>query len=97
MPTQWRTIAPIVGRTPPQVRLDCRPPAVQAHALTTTLSLQCLERYEYLLDQAQKKVDGDMTQDDPRTLKVGEIDPEAMSARPDPIDMDEDGEFISLK
>ena len=29
MPTQWRTIAPIVGRT----------------------AAQCLERYEYLLDQ----------------------------------------------
>lgn len=34
MPTQWRTIAPIIGRT----------------------AAQCLERYEYLLDQAQKKV-----------------------------------------
>ena len=36
MPTQWRTIAPIVGRT----------------------AAQCLERYEYLLDQAQKKEEG---------------------------------------
>merc|ERR1711997_933390 len=36
MPTQWRTIAPIVGRT----------------------AAQCLERYEHLLDQAQKKEDG---------------------------------------
>lgn len=34
MPTQWRTIAPIIGRT----------------------AAQCLERYEYLLDQAQRKV-----------------------------------------
>lgn len=34
MPTQWRTIAPIIGRT----------------------AAQCLERYEFLLDQAQKKV-----------------------------------------
>merc|ERR1719222_1646669 len=33
MPTQWRTIAPIVGRT----------------------AAQCLERYEALLDQAQRK------------------------------------------
>ena len=31
MPTQWRTIAPIVGRT----------------------AAQCLERYEYLLDQVR--------------------------------------------
>lgn len=70
MPTQWRTIAPIIGRT----------------------AAQCLERYEYLLDQAQKKEDGDDTVDDPRKLKPGEIDPnpETKPARPDPKDMDED-------
>jgi pre-mRNA-splicing factor CDC5/CEF1 len=73
MPTQWRTIAPIVGRT----------------------AAQCLERYEYLLDQAQKKEDGDDgmgANDDPRKLKPGEIDPnpETKPARPDPQDMDED-------
>ncbi|XP_026274832.1 cell division cycle 5-like protein [Frankliniella occidentalis] len=69
MPTQWRTIAPIIGRT----------------------AAQCLERYEYLLDQAQKKEDGDETED-PRKLKPGEIDPnpETKPARPDPKDMDED-------
>merc|ERR1712223_1456385 len=70
---QWRTIAPIVGRT----------------------AAQCLERYEYLLDQAQKEEGGgDATtgQDDPRQLKPGEIDPapETKPARPDPVDMDED-------
>lgn len=37
MPTQWRTIAPIVGRT----------------------ASQCLEHYEYLLDKAALKEDGD--------------------------------------
>lgn len=70
MPTQWRTIAPIVGRT----------------------AAQCLERYEYLLDQAQKKGEGEEEHDDPRKLKPGEIDPhpETKPARPDPIDMDED-------
>lgn len=70
MPTQWRTIAPIIGRT----------------------AAQCLEHYEYLLDQAQKKEeDGDIL-DDPRKLKPGEIDPnpETKPARPDPKDMDED-------
>merc|ERR1712048_84368 len=69
MPTQWRTIAPLVGRT----------------------AAQCLERYEYLLDQAQKK-DGEGLDEDPRQLKPGEIDPapETKPARPDPIDMDED-------
>ncbi|XP_043464216.1 cell division cycle 5-like protein [Leptopilina heterotoma] len=70
MPTQWRTIAPIIGRT----------------------AAQCLERYEYLLDQAQKKEEGEDVSDDPRKLKPGEIDPnpETKPARPDPKDMDED-------
>jgi len=77
MPTQWRTIAPIVGRT----------------------AAQCLERYENLLDKAQKKqleiaggTLGEDEHDDPRKLKPGEIDPnpETKPARPDPIDMDED-------
>ncbi|WAR09348.1 CDC5L-like protein [Mya arenaria] len=67
MPTQWRTIAPIVGRT----------------------AAQCLEHYEYLLDKAQNR---DESEDDPRRLKPGEIDPnaEAKPAKPDPVDMDED-------
>lgn len=70
MPTQWRTIAPMIGRT----------------------AIQCLERYEYLLDQAQKKEEGEDGIDDPRKLKPGEIDPnpETKPARPDPKDMDED-------
>ncbi|XP_037939397.1 cell division cycle 5-like protein [Teleopsis dalmanni] len=70
MPTQWRTIAPIIGRT----------------------AAQCLERYEYLLDQAQRKEDGEDATDDPRKLRPGEIDPnpETKPARPDPRDMDED-------
>uniref|UniRef100_T1J4B6 Exosome complex component 10 homolog n=1 Tax=Strigamia maritima TaxID=126957 RepID=T1J4B6_STRMM len=70
MPTQWRTIAPIIGRT----------------------AAQCLEHYEFLLDQAQKKEEGDEIGDDPRKLKPGEIDPnpETKPARPDPKDMDED-------
>ena len=78
MPTQWRTIAPIVGRT----------------------AAQCLERYESLLDKAQKKAfeggQGDAAaadeHEDPRKLRPGEIDPnpETKPARPDPIDMDED-------
>lgn len=70
MPTQWRTIAPIIGRT----------------------AAQCLERYEYLLDQAQRREEGEDVADDPRKLKPGEIDPnpETKPARPDPKDMDED-------
>ncbi|CAG0915920.1 unnamed protein product [Notodromas monacha] len=70
MPTQWRTIAPMIGRT----------------------AAQCLEHYEYLLDQVQRKEDGEDGGDDPRKLKPGEIDPnpETKPARPDPKDMDED-------
>ncbi|KAF1743711.1 hypothetical protein MXB_3466, partial [Myxobolus squamalis] len=70
MPTQWRTIAPMVGRT----------------------ANQCLERYEYLLDQAQIQESGLGDAEDPRKLRPGEVDPnpETKPARPDPIDMDED-------
>jgi pre-mRNA-splicing factor CDC5/CEF1 len=81
MPTQWRTIAPIVGRT----------------------ATQCLERYQKLLDEAEAKEneelglagpgDAGASVDDVRRLRPGEIDPdpETKPARPDPIDMDEDG------
>jgi pre-mRNA-splicing factor CDC5/CEF1 len=72
MPTQWRTIAPIIGRT----------------------AAQCLEHYEKLLDQAQAADGQGQTgsEQDPRRLRPGEIDPNPhiKPARPDPIDMDED-------
>lgn len=73
MPTQWRTIAPIVGRT----------------------AAQCLERYEHLLDEAQRRAEGIEEGDtikEAKKLKVGDVDPtpETKPARPDPIDMDED-------
>lgn len=83
MPTQWRTIAPIVGRT----------------------ATQCLERYQKLLDEAEAREneelglagpgDGGAAVDDVRRLRPGEIDPdpETKPARPDPIDMDEDGKI----
>ena len=87
MPTQWRTIAPIVGRT----------------------ATQCLERYQKLLDEAEAKENEELglagpggeagpSADDVRRLRPGEIDPdpETKPARPDPIDMDEDGMFTCL-
>ena len=87
MPTQWRTIAPIVGRT----------------------ATQCLERYQKLLDEAEMKENEELglagpgdeagpSADDVRRLRPGEIDPdpETKPARPDPIDMDEDGAFYVL-
>lgn len=81
MPTQWRTIAPIVGRT----------------------ANQCLERYQKLLDEAEQAENDELglagvddagpSADDVRRLRPGEVDPdpENRPARPDPIDMDEDG------
>ncbi|SCZ90092.1 BZ3500_MvSof-1268-A1-R1_Chr9g10706 [Microbotryum saponariae] len=81
MPTQWRTIAPIVGRT----------------------ANQCLERYQKLLDEAEQADNAELgltgvddagpSADDVRRLRPGEVDPdpENRPARPDPIDMDEDG------
>ena len=87
MPTQWRTIAPIVGRT----------------------ATQCLERYQKLLDEAEAKENEELglagpgdeagpSSDEIRKLRPGEIDPdpETKPARPDPIDMDEDGGFFVL-
>ncbi|GAA5854168.1 hypothetical protein JCM8547_008252 [Rhodosporidiobolus lusitaniae] len=80
MPTQWRTIAPIVGRT----------------------ANQCLERYQKLLDEAERAENDELglagvddagpSADDVRKLRPGEVDPdpENRPARPDPIDMDED-------
>ena len=74
MPTQWRTIAPIVGRT----------------------AAQCLERYQKLLDDAQGEES--LTGEDVRKLRPGEIDPdpETKPARPDPVDMDEDGKSFGF-
>lgn len=58
----------------------------------TTLNF-CLQLFS---DQAQKKEEGEDAADDPRKLKPGEIDPnpETKPARPDPKDMDEDGENL---
>ncbi|KAK5582643.1 hypothetical protein RB653_004228 [Dictyostelium firmibasis] len=83
-PSQWKTIAPLVGRT----------------------ASQCLERYNRLLDEVQRQQDnengGTTTttttttttggENDPRRLRMGDIDPtpETKPAKPDPIDMDED-------
>lgn len=74
-PCQWRTIAPLVGRT----------------------AAQCMERYERLLDEAQREINGGdgaaaTSSEEARRLRPGEIDPapETRPARPDPVDMDED-------
>ncbi|KAL0085655.1 Homeodomain-like DNA binding domain-containing transcription factor [Phycomyces blakesleeanus] len=85
MPTQWRTIAPIVGRTPAQCleryqRLLDEAEAREAGPLGD-LGLTGSIGHE-----------SGPSADDVRKLRPGEIDPEPESkpARPDPVDMDED-------
>ncbi|KAJ2823101.1 Pre-mRNA-splicing factor cef1, partial [Coemansia furcata] len=79
MPTQWRTIAPIVGRAPAQCLERYQRLLDEAEARATGeddgLGLQ--------------GADG---QAEARRLRPGEIDPnpESKAARPDPVDMDED-------
>lgn len=80
MPTQWRTIAPIVGRTATQCLERYQKLLDEAEAKDNEeLGLAGV-------DDAGKSID------DIRRLRPGEIDPdpETKPARPDPIDMDED-------
>ncbi|KAI0049679.1 hypothetical protein FA95DRAFT_1581584 [Auriscalpium vulgare] len=80
MPTQWRTIAPIVGRTATQCLERYQKLLDEAEAK---------ENEELGLAGPD---DTGPSADDVRRLRPGEIDPdpETKPARPDPIDMDED-------
>jgi hypothetical protein len=55
-----------------------------------------MEHHDRLLDAAMGKGADDA--DDPRRLRPGEIDPnpEGKPARPDPIDMDDDGKYYII-
>lgn len=77
MPNQWRTIAPIVGRTAGQ--------CIEHYERLLDQAQQQVEGE----GEGDGKTGG---ADDPRRLRPGEIDPapETKPARPDPIDMDED-------
>ncbi|TFK26362.1 Cc.Cdc5 protein [Coprinopsis marcescibilis] len=80
MPTQWRTIAPIVGRTATQCLERYQKLLDEAEAKDNEeLGLAGPE-------------DTGKSIEDIRRLRPGEIDPdpETKPARPDPIDMDED-------
>lgn len=90
MPTQWRTIAPIVGRT-----------ATQCLERYQRLLDEAEEQDREAGDEAGPSklgltgVSGPEaapSADDVRRLRPGEVDPdpESKPARPDPIDMDED-------
>lgn len=82
MPTQWRTIAPIVGRTATQCleRYQKLLDDAEAKDNEDNLGLGTGDNPEA---EAAEGI---------RTLKAGEIDtdPETRAARPDPIDMDDD-------
>lgn len=85
MPTQWRTIAPIVGRTASQCLEHYEKLLDQA------------QKVEDAEDGGASAAgpSGEIQVaafNDPRKLRPGEIDPtpETKPARPDPVDMDED-------
>jgi len=81
MPTQWRTIAPIVGRT-----------ATQCLERYQKLLDDAEAKENEELGLAGPGAEAAPSADDIRRLRPGEIDPdpETKPARPDPIDMDED-------
>ncbi|KAF8917903.1 pre-mRNA splicing factor component-domain-containing protein [Mucidula mucida] len=81
MPTQWRTIAPIVGRT-----------ATQCLERYQKLLDEAEAKENEELGFTGPSGDAGPSADDVRRLRPGEIDPdpETKPARPDPIDMDED-------
>ncbi|GAA94734.1 uncharacterized protein L969DRAFT_17504 [Mixia osmundae IAM 14324] len=81
MPTQWRTIAPIVGRT-----------ATQCLERYQKLLDDAEQRDNEELGLTGVGAEAGPSADDVRRLRPGEVDPdpETRAARPDPIDMDED-------
>ncbi|WFD28569.1 Pre-mRNA-splicing factor cef1 [Malassezia nana] len=80
MPTQWRTIAPIVGRTATQCLERYQQLLDSADAHSSELAL------------AGPGAEAGPSADQVLKLRPGEIDPdpESRPAKPDPIDMDED-------
>ncbi|KAJ9118608.1 hypothetical protein QFC22_003828 [Naganishia vaughanmartiniae] len=82
MPTQWRTIAPIVGRTATQCLERYQKLLDEAEAR---------ENDELGLGGPGGEA-GPASTDDVKRLRVGEVDvdQETKAARPDPVDMDED-------
>ena len=80
MPTQWRTIAPIVGRTATQCLERYQQLLDDADAQESELGL------------AGPGAEAGPSADQVLKLRPGEVDPdpESRPAKPDPIDMDED-------
>ena len=82
MPTQWRTIAPLVGRTATQCLEHYNRLLDAAQAREAGVDD----------DDEDEGTGGSKEASDPRRLRPGELDPlpEARPARPDAVDMDED-------
>ncbi|KAI9264795.1 pre-mRNA splicing factor component-domain-containing protein [Sporodiniella umbellata] len=85
MPTQWRTIAPIVGRTPAQC-------LERYQRLLDEAEVRDSDRANELGLTGSIGHETGPSADDVRKLRPGEVDPEPETkpARPDPVDMDED-------
>ncbi|KAG1397935.1 hypothetical protein G6F60_008691 [Rhizopus arrhizus] len=85
MPTQWRTIAPIVGRTPAQC-------LERYQRLLDEAEVRDSDRADELGLTGALGHETGPSADDVRKLRPGEVDPEPETkpARPDPVDMDED-------
>jgi hypothetical protein len=91
MPAQWRTIAPLVGRTAAQCiehyerLLDSAQSKAAGGAAGATGAGAGASSSSSSSSSSSRR-------DDPRRLRPGEIDPmpELKPARPDPVDMDED-------
>ncbi|KAG2222817.1 hypothetical protein INT45_011627 [Circinella minor] len=83
MPTQWRTIAPIVGRTPAQCLERYQRLLDEAEAREAESDLELT---------GSLGPESGPNADEVRRLRPGEVDPEPETkpARPDPVDMDED-------
>lgn len=86
MPTQWRTIAPLVGRAPAQCLERYQ------KLLDEAESRAAGEEEDDLGLQGDAAAGASSSGHDARRLRPGEIDPntESKPARPDPVDMDED-------
>ncbi len=93
MPTQWRTIAPVVGRTPAQC-LD------RYEKLLDRAAARAAAGGDDEAGPSSSSAGAPLysRRDDPRRLRPGEIDPnpESKPARPDAVDMDdEEKEMLS--
>jgi pre-mRNA-splicing factor CDC5/CEF1 len=94
MPSQWRTIAPMLGRTAAQAleHYEMLLDAAQQPDIAAAAAAAAAGGPGSAAAAAAAKPSIRDRLEDPRRLRPGEIDPlpEAKPARPDPVDMEED-------